>query len=388
MGAAAAADLAEGDDPPVRLLLVDRDQGRLDALAARLAGRTSVDVRCGDLREERTLRALDEAEVIGAAVSWADAEPVLGLAVRKGKSLAGIGRPPADPHRLVGAEAERSGCRLLLPVGLEPGLTEILARRLASGFGICRSLDVYCGGVPVVPRSPLRHVSLFGDRLSIALRDAYAVRGGRLRRVERFTGVRRVDVPGVGVLEAYHDGLLPWVREDPVLGRVARIEQRTLRWPGFAARVRLLAQLGLLADAEVTVEGARVSPRAVVDAVLTPQVRRRPGEEDVSILVVEGAGADRDGSPRRSTTTLVARAEPRDGTTGMARLTGTALAEAVRVLARKAGSLAPGVVPPAEAFSGEDGDSLLARLRSHGVLVAEGEDDRAPASRPRSARAR
>ena len=375
MGAATAADLATPSDPPIRLLLVDRDRARLADVATRVEGSAALEVHLGDLRERATLRVLEAADVIAAAVSWADAQPALELALRTGRSFTGIGRPPADPQELVGAEAERRGGRLLVPVGLEPGLTEILAGRLAAGFAECRSLELFCGGVPVAPRPPLRHVNLFGDRLSIAPRDAYAVRGGRLRRVDRFTGLRRIHVPGVGVLEAYHDGLLPWVGDDPVLGHVTRIEQRTLRWPGFASRIRLLAELGLLAEGDVAVDGTRVSPRAVIDAVLTPHVRRRPGDEDVTVLAVEADGFDRDGTRRRARTTVVARADPGDGTSGMARLTGTALAEAVRLLVREADSLTPGIVRPHEAFARGDGDRLLARLRSYGVNVSEAERD-------------
>jgi len=177
--------------------------------------------------------------------------------------------------------------------------------------------------------------------------------------VPRFSGVELVDVPGVGRLEAYHDGMLPWLRDDPVLGGVASLDQKTLRWPGYAGTIRLLTDLGLLGEDPVATADGMVRPRAVLDAVLAPHVTPRAGETEVTVLAVVAGG-------ERCTSVVAGTA---DGTSGMGRLTGGVLAAAARLLAD--GSVGAGVVHAHEALHGERAEALLDRLRGDAVSVVD-----------------
>lgn len=372
MGTAAVHALAR--DPDVdSVVLVDRDCDRLAAVRERLGDGPDLDTIVGDADNPDVRAALVAVDALGTASSWVDALGVTRFALRHGLPVTGIGRPPADPRTLLADFANLPGRSAILGTGLEPGLTEILAARLLGRGGSSYDhLRLFCGGVPRAPRAPLRHLSWFGPARLPVQRPTYTVAGGERRTVRRFSDVADVAVPGIGTLEAFHDGMLGWLMCDPVFGRLTTIEQKTLRWPGFARIVTGLESLGLLSDETREVPGARVAPRDLVDAVLADSMRPLPGDRDVTVLAAEVRSPS--GDVRGSH--IVAETDPSIGFTGMARLTGALLAESIRLLAD-----APpdGIVHPWEAFAGAAADLLVDRLRVHGLTVV---DDARPWLRP------
>ncbi|WP_106585735.1 saccharopine dehydrogenase family protein [Murinocardiopsis flavida] len=370
MGIAAADNLTEDvRDGRLRLLLADRDPDRAAHARTRYAELGgSVEVVHGTAEQEQVRRAVSRANVLATALTWKDAEPIIAYGLGRGVPVTGIGQPPGDPRQLLGESAR--GCRALLPVGLEPGLTEILATELLARLGDGTGLSVLCGGVPQQPRPPLGHSSWFGTRLTIDQRRAHAVRRGRIVEVERFTGTELVEVPGVGVLEASHDAMQTWPADGPLLSGVSDMTQKTLRWPGFAEKVRLLAAVGMLQESPVRVGGVHVVPRDVLDAVLAPRITPRARDRDVTVLVAEGV-ARHGPKPERRSLLVLARGGDRSAVSGMALLTGGALAESVRVLLRENPALPHGVLRAAEVFTGHLLRDLLGRLRRHGATIVE-----------------
>lgn len=89
-----------------------------------------------------------------------------------------------------------------------------------------------------------------------------------------------------------------------------------MRWPGYAAKVSVLWELGLLADAPVLVDGAPVVPKRLLDAVLYPRVRLDPDEVDLALVRVEVLGTRR-GEPWHARAETIDRRA--DGFTAMAR---------------------------------------------------------------------
>lgn len=359
-----------------RVVLVDRDGERVRRAADLLAdGSARLQVHAGELTDEHTGAVIDGCDVVAAALSWADSRPLLRRAARAPLRIVTIGRPPPD-HRSELAGRLAPGAQIVIGAGLEPGLTEILAYRLAVGTGPDMMLRLYCGGVPAAPRPPMRHLCWYGRQLTINPRPAYRITEGTLRQVPRFSGLELVDVPGLGRLEAFHDGLAPWIADDRVLGAVCGMDQKTLRWPGYAAKVTALSELGLLSEVPVRTADGLVSPRAVLDAVLAPHVTPRAGETDVTLLVAEASGPVAAGGTQGTRSTVVqAVTDPRSGTTGMGRLTGGVLAAAARALlgTGPAGGpgLSDGVLYPQELFAGRRADALLDLLGHDGISVSD-----------------
>lgn len=274
MGRAAAYALAT-DPRTGELLLLDRDPEQAASLRDWLEDVAVTPVRVADDLDT----ALARSDVLATAAPWAPTETALRAAVRAGVPVAGITRPPTADLPRLDAEVKAAGGTVLLPIGLEPGLTELLAVHLAGRFDSVQTLEICCGGVPSEPREPLGYTAFFGGEndyhLPIAQKEALALQGGRPVHHPRFSGVVTREVEGVGRLEAYHDGMAPWLGEHPAL-RGADCTQKTLRWPGFAQAVTELARLGLLADEPVDVDGARVAPRRLVERVLAPRYGPSP----------------------------------------------------------------------------------------------------------------
>lgn len=272
------------------------------------------------------------------ALPWPATGSAIRVAAAAGVPVASITRPPTDALAALDAEVRAAGGTVLLPLGLEPGLTELLAVDLAQQLDHLDSLEIYCGGVPGQPQGPLGYTAFFGGEndyhLPIAQQEALALRGGRPVRHARFSGVQTRDIEGVGRLEAYHDGMTPWLAEHPAL-RSADCTQKTLRWPGFARVVTELARLGLLAEKPVEVDGVRLAPKRLVERVLAPQVRARPGDQDRVVLDLTARGP-LSGRPTTLRGTVLDTADSATGLSAMARTTGFTLAGATQLVAERA----------------------------------------------------
>src|SRR5690606_35823916 len=70
---------------------------------------------------------------------------------------------PADSELPALAKAAKDNGVLVIPgCGVEPGLTEIMARYLAEKLDSVDELHIKCGGIPVVPDGPLNYRIVFG----------------------------------------------------------------------------------------------------------------------------------------------------------------------------------------------------------------------------------
>ncbi len=102
--------------------------------------------------------------------------------------------------------------------------------------------------------------------------------------------------PPVGALEAFHTGggisILPWV----YAGKVRTMEYKTLRYPGHAAIMRPIRDLGLLDLTPVKVKGKEVVPREAFIATVSPKLTKSEGRDFVALRVdVRGRNGERAG---------------------------------------------------------------------------------------------
>jgi lysine 6-dehydrogenase len=169
----------------------------------------------------------------------------------------------------------------------------------------------------------------------------------------------------VGTLEAFHTAggisTLPWTWE----GKVGALEYKTLRYPGHAALMRAVRELGLLDREPIDVKGAKVAPRDAFIAAVTPKLLR-PGSPDLVALRVEAAGT-RGGVPARASFQLLDFADEERGISAMMRTTGYSLALTGLMLAD--GRIAErGVFTPDEAVPFGD---FVAGLAARGVRIEE-----------------
>jgi lysine 6-dehydrogenase len=364
MGPAAAFN-AMSDAQVSRVTLCDMDRQQWDAAQAKLGN-----MRGGDKLTFAPLDLHDQASAVQLMADYdvivaALPKPAIPLGIRAaakaGKPLVDLSWPLEQTLAELRRQVEEAGTLVVLGCGVEPGLTEIMARHLAEKLDRVDELHIKCGGIPAEPGPPLGYKIVFGGRqLPLREADSPVVADGKLGLVPRYSGVERVVFAGVGECEAWHEGFMPWLLDLEALQGLQVGTQKTVRWPGYAAKVTLLKELGLLSLEPLEVDGVQVAPKKLLDALLYPRVRMEEGERDITLLRVEVWGA-KDGQPRRYQVDMVDRYDEALGFTSMARTTAFTGAIVARMIAR--GEIqARGILTPERLVTGALFERLLAEL--------------------------
>ncbi len=205
------------------------------------------------------------------------------------------------------SDAEAAGVTVLPEMGMDPGIDLILCRMAVDALDQVEGLHSYGGGLPepaCADDNPFRYkISWTFDGVLKAykrparfLKDGEEIRvaSGRIFRPEYG---HTVEVPGLGVLEAYPNGDAVSYIERFQLGPGLKFMGRfALRWPGHNALWNALSELGFLEDDPVDVGGCSVSPREFLARHLTPRLSFSENERDVVVLLARAWGR-KDGRP-------------------------------------------------------------------------------------------
>jgi len=368
MGPAAAFN-ALADPDVAQVVVGDKDQRQLDACAQKLAnmpGGAKLSTARLDLGDQAAaVKLMAGFDVALGALPWSASLLAIRAALQAGTPFVDLARPDEEQWPELRQAAQAAGGLVVLGCGLEPGLTEIMSRYLAEKLDRVDELHIKCGGIPEKPAPPLGYKIVFGGRqLPLHESDAFVVQDGQLQPVPRYSGVEPVFFDGVGECEAWHEGFMPWLLELPALRGLRLGTQKTVRWPGYAAKVTVLKEMGLLSLEPVTVEGVAVAPKKLLDALLYPRVRLEEGERDITVFRVEAVG-EKEGRPRRYRVDMVDRYDEL-GFTSMSRTTSFTGAIVARMIAR--GDIkASGVFPPEQLLSGPLFERLVAELAAAGI---------------------
>ncbi len=368
MGPAAAFN-ALTDPLVTQVCLADVSPAQLAQAQAKLAdGSNRLTTAVLDLNDQAAaIRLLSGFDAVLAALPKQAIPAGIRAAIAAKKPLVDLSQPvDADAPGLI-AEVQAAGALVIPGCGVEPGLTEIMARYLAEKLDRVDELHIQCGGIPEKPAPPLGYKIVFGGR-QMPLRDfdGHTVEGGVLKKVARYSGVEPTTYAGVGDLEAWQENFMPWLLDLDALNGLQTGTQKTVRWPGYAAKVTALKELGLLSEKPIDVDGVKVAPKKVLDAVLYPHVRLEEGERDITVFRVEVIGV-KDGRPRRYKIDMVDRYDTVHDFTSMARTTAFTGAIVARMVAR--GDLkATGWQTPERLITGPLFDRLVQELAAVGVV--------------------
>ncbi len=364
MGPASAYN-AMTDPDVTKVTLCDMNQQQLDAAYDKLKGMeggeklTTIALDLSDQAATTELMAGHDAVV--AALPKVAIPLGVRAAVAANTPLVDLSWPPPEQIEEVKQHVEDEGGFVIPGCGVEPGLTEIMARHLAEKLDRIDELHIMCGGIPAEPAPPLGYKIVFGGR-NLPLREGEATicRDGALDTVPRYSGAQPVHFAGVGECEAWHEGFMPWLMELDVLKNLKLGTQKTVRWPGYAAKATILRDLGIFSPEPIDVDGAQVAPKALLDALLYPHVRLEEGEIDITCFRVEAIG-EKDGRACQYKIEMVDWYDQELGFTSMARTTAFTGAIVARMIAR--GDIkAQGFLTPEKIISGPLFDTLVDEL--------------------------
>jgi lysine 6-dehydrogenase len=323
------ADRVVGDLPPFlegqrgpRLALATVDAGDRTALRGLVAGHALV------------LSALPYYLNAGAAEA----------ALESGAHYADLGGNTGMVRQLQARHdaAAARGVSLVPDCGVAPGLVNVLAAEGLRRMDDPHSVRLYVGGLPQRPSPPLNYSIVYSLEgvLDYYTTPAAVLRGGEVTEVPALSELEEIDFPSVGRLEAFHTAGGASTMPYELAGRVDTLEYKTLRYPGHAAIMEAIRELGLLDQQPVTVRGQPVIPREVFIAVVDRILRRR--EPDLIALRVIVAGR-RAAKPARVVFELLDRYDDRLGVSAMMRTTAYSLSITGQL--QLAGAIPPGVQP-------------------------------------------
>lgn len=317
----------------VSISLIDNSQSNLLALNQKY-GSVGISTYCAS--NENAVEdyfLTNKPDLVLLCLPWDATYRYLKLLAKNRVTTASITRAPNNKISEINKWYENSKTALLLPCGLEPGLVEILGAYITTlSEKTCESLTSYCGGITNRPRKPFNYTRVFGSILPFDKRDAYYRSEGELIKTKRFSDVKQRYVEGVGLLESYHDGLIPTVVSQSPFKEIPNLQQRSLRWPGFAQAVNQIHELGLWSDEVIDIDNALSLPKkALVSQMFNKTTKLLDNEKDQVILSVEAEFVDNTARENHRIDIIV-RPNTMHGITAMAHITGKSLLLAAKQL--------------------------------------------------------
>jgi lysine 6-dehydrogenase len=325
-GSACAYDLLQNPDVK-EVRLADINIEHLPPFLAPYSGPrllpTPLDVR----DHEAVLGVMRSSDAVMSAIPYYFNLDLAKCAVEAGVHFADLGGNTdlVIAQKALDPDARAKAITIVPDCGLAPGMVNVLAQYGIGQLDSVESAKIFVGGLPQRPEPPLNYQVVYSLEgvLDYYTTKSWIIRGGRGQQVEALSEIEYVEFgEGVGTLEAFHTagGLSTMAfRYD---GKIPTMEYKTLRYPGHAAIMAAIRELGLLDLEPVDVKGAQVVPRDLFIAAAGPRLTRE--SPDLVALRVEVRGSA-GGTPRRLVWELVDRADEKHGISAMMRTTGYSL---------------------------------------------------------------
>jgi lysine 6-dehydrogenase len=247
------------------------------------------------------------------------------------------------------AAAKKAGVVVIPDCGLAPGMVSIIAAKDLAKFDKPESLHIRVGGLPQKPRPPLDYQMMFSAEglINEFYEPVIAIKNGKKIKIPPMIGLEELYFRGIGKLEAFTTSggtsTLP-----KTYGRLLKnLDYKTIRYPGFCEKFKLILDIGLCDWNKIAVDGAKVSPRSVLKTVLDNNFTF--GDPDLVLVRVITEGKIR-GKKRRHISEIIDRQDMRTGLTAMMRCTSFPVT-IIAMMAASGQITARGVIPQEKAVA-------------------------------------
>lgn len=323
VGKPMAMDLSKNGE--FEVTIADIDQKRLNEINSNI---TTVKA---DLQNSIVLKSLVQPfdYVINAVPGFMGYE-CLKNCIEAKKDIVDIAFYPEDVFEL-SEFAEANNVQVICDIGVAPGMSNLLTGYAASKLDIVENVDIYVGGLPKVRTKPWEYKAVFSpsDVIEEYTRPARIVRNGKIVTVPPLTEIELLEFKVLGSLEAFNsDGL----RSLLFTIEAENMSEKTLRYPGYAEKIKLLSDNGFFNPQKIAVGDNMISPLEVTSNLLFDSWKLNEGDEDITVMriIVEGIA---DNKPLRYSFDLYDTYCKESGIHSMARTTGYTATTAVRLLA-------------------------------------------------------
>jgi lysine 6-dehydrogenase len=335
-GSACAYDLLQNEEV-TEVRLADLQTSHLPHFLAPYSGKRLIPTPV-DVRDTEAIGALmRESNAVMSAIPYYFNFDLAKQAVAAGVHFCDLGGNTeiVFEQKKLDAEARDKGITVIPDCGLAPGMVNILAEYGIRQLDTVDEVKIYVGGLPQHPEPPLNYQIVYSlegvldyyTTLSWIIRDGIRTQVKALSEREPV-----VFAPPVGELEAFHTAGGLSTMAFRYEGKIPSMEYKTLRYPGHAAIMEAIRDLGLLEEEPIDVEGGRVAPRDVAIATMGPRLTK-PGGHDLVALRVTVRGK-KGGAPKEVGWELVDFYDEAHGISAMMRTTGYSLSITGQMQAR------------------------------------------------------
>ena len=167
-------------------------------------------------------------------------------------------------------KAENKNVAIAPDCGLSPGMASILGGELVQRLdGRADALKLYVGGLPEKPMPPFHYQLVFSVEglINEYVEPARILRKGKLTTIEALTEPEPFHMDGFAPLVAFQTSGGTSTLPETFAGRVGECFEKTLRYPGHYDLLCELKELGLFSSEKLQVNGAQVSPRALMSKI-------------------------------------------------------------------------------------------------------------------------
>jgi len=318
---------------------VDIDEKKLDKLTE------GTDIRGikVDLSSSEAIRKIvaDQDIVIGAVPGFLGFN-MLRSVIEAGKNIVDISFMPEDVLSL-DELAKKKGVTAVVDMGVAPGMSHMIVGYTDSLLDETESATILVGGLPVIREWPYEYKIVFSpkDVIEEYIRPARLIECGRIVEKPALSDLELVNLPKIGTLEAFNtDGL----RSLLYTIKIPSMKEKTLRYPGYAEKMRMLRETGFFSDTAIEVSGVKVKPLDLTSKLLFSKWELKEDEEELTVMriIVQG---EKEGKRLCYTYDLLDYYDKKEKATSMSRATGFPCAIIARLVAQGKFQY-PGVCPP------------------------------------------
>lgn len=262
--------------------------------------------------------------------------------INAGKNVVDISFFPEDAFELDKLAKEKN-VTAIVDCGVAPGMSNFILGRYNEEMEI-KSFECMVGGLPKVRVRPFEYKAPFSpiDVIEEYTRPARYVENGHIVTKPALSDPELINFPYAGTLEAFNtDGLRSILF---TMSHIPDMKEKTLRFPGHIALIQSLKQAGFFNEAEIDINGNKISPLKFTSTILFDSWKLQPGEAEFTIMTVNLKGS-KNGEAVNVDYFMYDEYDAATQTASMSRTTGYTCTAAVNLLAKNMFS-EKGVFPP------------------------------------------
>lgn len=326
-GTASAYDLAKFGDTE-RILMGDINPSMAQKNSERvnqLVGKAVCEAYEVDALNQTSLASfLEPVDVVLSCVPYWMHPKIVPVAIQTATNMLDMGGDTeVTLETMKFDEAAKAAKVSIVPdCGLAPGLVNNLATYLMSQLDEVDSVNLYCGGLPQNPKPPFNYKLVFNIEGLVAeyTDEAFAIRDGKLTRLETLADLEYIEWPGLGKMEAFvtsgGTSTAPFTFE----GSVRNYEYKTIRFPGHCERMRIFLDFGFWGKEAIDVDGVKVRPIDVFHRLMSDALR--DDEDKDQVLVRAIVSGTKKGEAQRLQIDIHDHYDDATGFSAMERMTG------------------------------------------------------------------